>query len=258
MSVINEFRKDELKVRVFETRLEMGKDAATDVSNTIQNLLKNQELVNIIFASAPSQNEFLTSLAAESGIDWNRINAFHMDEYVGLSEDAPQRFSHFLKESIFDKVPFKEVYYMNGSKGDTTAECRRYASLLETHTPDIVCMGIGENAHVAFNDPHVADFNDPFLVKEVTLDDVSRQQQVNDGCFERFDLVPESAITLTVPALLRAKNIFCIVPGSNKAQAVFHTLNSAVSEDIPSTSLRQHENAILYLDKDSASNVEKV
>lgn len=255
MAAIKEFMENKLKVKVFESRLAMGKESASDVSNKIKESLKSQEFVNIIFASAPSQNEFLASLVKETGIEWNRINAFHMDEYVGLPDDAPQRFSHFLKESIFDKVPFGEVFYINGDDGDTSSECRRYAQLLERFPPDIVCMGIGENAHVAFNDPHVADFNDPLLVKEVTLDEVSRQQQVHDKCFTEFDLVPETAITVTVPALLQAKNIYCIVPGLNKSQAVYYTINNDISEKVPSTVLRKHENVTLYLDQESASKL---
>ena len=255
MSIIKEFMENKLKVKVFETRLKMGKAAARDVSIKIKELLGSQEFVNIIFASAPSQNEFLASLVEETGISWGRINAFHMDEYVGLDEDAPQRFSHFLKESIFDKVPFGKVYYMNGNKGDSAFECRRYAGLLERNPPDIVCMGIGENAHIAFNDPHVADFHDPLLVKEVNLDEVSRQQQVNDGCFTKYELVPEMAITVTVPGLLQAKSIYCIAPGQNKSQAVYHTINSPISEGFPSTVLRKHNNVTLYLDRESASKL---
>ena len=255
MAQIKEFMEDHLKVKVFETRQGMGAEAARDVSKKIKELLNIQATVNMVFASAPSQNEFLAALVEETGIEWARINAFHMDEYVGLEKDAPQRFSQFLKESIFDKVPFNDVFYMNGSNGDTATECSRYAGLLECNPPDIVCMGIGENAHVAFNDPHVADFNDPLLVKEVTLDDVSRQQQVHDGCFTKFELVPSTAITVTVPGLLMAKNIYCIVPGSNKAQAVYLTLNSNISEEVPSTSLRNHDHVILYLDKESASKL---
>lgn len=255
MARIKEFMEDHLQVKVLETRTEMGMEAARDVSTKIKALLANQNTVNMVFASAPSQNEFLAALVLEPGVEWDRVNAFHMDEYVGLEEDAPQRFSRFLKESIFDKVSFKEVFYLNNNHSDSNAECQRYAKLLESNPTDIVCMGIGENAHIAFNDPHVADFNDPLLVKVVTLDNVSRQQQVNDGCFARFDLVPQTAITLTVPALLLAKNIYCVVPGKNKALAVYKTLKSSIKEDVPATALRKHRHVILYLDQESASKL---
>ncbi|MGV8879984.1 MAG: glucosamine-6-phosphate deaminase [Sphingobacteriaceae bacterium] len=255
MALIKTFKKDHLQVKVFETRQEMGTEAARDVSAKIKSLLADQDTINMVFASAPSQNEFLAALVQEPGVEWERINAFHMDEYVGLEESAPQRFSQFLKETLFDKVPFKEVFYLNKNQGDSRKECQRYAKLLESHPTDIVCMGIGENAHIAFNDPHVADFNDPLLVKEVTLDDVSRQQQVNDGCFARLELVPETAITLTVPALLLAKDIYCVVPGKYKARAIYQTLKSSINEAVPATALRKHERVMLYLDQESASKL---
>lgn len=252
MSEIKESIVNKLRVKIYETRSEMGAEAACEVSEKIKELLLKQDIVNIIFAAAPSQNEFLASLSQKDGIDWSRINAFHMDEYVGLDIDAPQRFGQFLKERMFEKVSFNRVYYINGNADDSGAECKRYAELLKRFPIDIVCMGIGENTHIAFNDPHVADFNDLLLVKRVTLEAMSRQQQVHDDCFARIEEVPVSAITLTVPALLRAKNIFCMVPGNNKAQAVYHTLHEEVKESYPSTILRKHRNATLYLDKDSA------
>ncbi|MCW3106693.1 MAG: glucosamine-6-phosphate deaminase [Segetibacter sp.] len=249
---------NKLKVRIYETRLQMGAEAAKDVAGKIKELLLlKQGFVNIIFAAAPSQNEFLASLSKEENINWSRVNAFHMDEYVGLDKNAPQSFAQFLKESLFDKVPFNEVYYINGSADDLDMECNRYSNLLKEFPADIVCMGIGENTHIAFNDPHTADFNDPVLVKVVELDLASRQQQVHDGCFAKIDDVPVSAITLTVPALLKGNSIYCIVPGKNKAMAVLHTLNNEVSETYPSTSLKRHMNAVLYLDRESAAKFEK-
>lgn len=257
MKIRNEFAVDQLAVKIFETRDMLGLQAANEVGNQIKDLLKNQGSANMIFAAAPSQNEFLTALAQQRDIDWGRINAFHMDEYVGLDSDHPEAFGRFLREKIFGQLPFRHVYYLNGNAEAIDTECKRYSDLLANASPDIVCMGIGENTHVAFNDPHVADFNDPLLVKEVNLDVISRQQQVNDGCFERIEDVPVSAITLTVPALLRAKYIYCMVPGTNKADAVYHTLHNEVSEKYPSTSLRVHPHATLYLDKESAGKLTK-
>jgi glucosamine-6-phosphate deaminase len=250
--MVQDITIDNLKVRIYENRVSLGADASRTVGEKLKQLLKTQDFVNVVFAAAPSQNEFLTFLSQETGVEWSRINAFHMDEYVGLSEGAPQCFGNFLKERIFDKVPFHQVHYINGNG---TAECERYAGLLKENPPDIICMGVGENSHIAFNDPHVADFNDPFHVKLVNLDLACRQQQVNEGCFEHIDLVPEYALTLTIPALLQAKYIFCMVPGSNKAQAVYHTLNSDISTTFPSTALRRHDNAILYLDRNSSSKL---
>ena len=253
MVPIQTFNADRLHVNVYATREEMGMAAATDAAVQIQALLNTKEFVNIIFAAAPSQNEMLFHLAANDEIDWSRVNAFHMDEYVGLQPTAPQRFGHFLEQAIFVKQTFNTVYYINGDAADPAAECSRYAALLEAHPVDMVCMGIGENTHLAFNDPHVANFNDPFMVKLVALDEVSRMQQVHDGCFASIDEVPQTAITLTIPALLKAASIVCVVPGINKAMAVDHTINADISVLYPSTALRLHENARLYLDVNSAS-----
>lgn len=239
-----------LKVRIYENVLLLGADASRTVREKLEYLLEKQDFVNVVFAAAPSQQEFLTCLSQEEGVEWDRINAFHMDEYIGLKKGTPQLFGNFLKEIIFEKVPFNNVHYINGNAKD---ECQRYSNLLKANPPDIICMGIGENSHIAFNDPHVADFNDPYQVKIVDLDLLCRQQQVNEGCFKNIDDVPKYALTLTIPALLQAKYIFCIVPGSNKAQAVYHTLISEVSKEFPSTALRKHDNAILYLDKNSAA-----
>lgn len=255
MSEVQELTANKLKVKIYETRQQMGASAAYEVSQKIKELLLHQHFVNMVFAAAPSQDEFLSYLAAEKEVDWNRVNAFHMDEYIGLDTTMPQSFGQFLKERIFDKLSFHKVNYLNGNAGDPLKECQRYTDLLQHHSIDIVCMGIGENTHIAFNDPHIADFNDPLLVKVVDLDIVSRMQQVHDGCFAHIDEVPAFAITLTIPALLQAANIYCMVPGPNKAPAVYHTFCSEVNEMYPSTILRGHPSAILYLDKDSAAKL---
>lgn len=247
------FSKEKLLVKVFPTRQEMGKEAAEDVAGKIKEFLQWKNVINMIFAAAPSQEEFMHELISDTTIDWTRIQAFHMDEYIGLEKDAPQGFGNFLKERIFGKVPFRSVHYINGQAPDVQQECKRYAGLLQENPVDIVCLGIGENGHIAFNDPHVADFNDPEIVKAVNLDIACRQQQVNDGCFSGIERVPERAITVTIPTLLKAVGMFCIVPARNKARAVYHTLNDEVSEKCPATILREKESVILYLDKESAS-----
>ncbi|WP_080905373.1 glucosamine-6-phosphate deaminase [Parabacteroides sp. Marseille-P3160] len=251
MSLIKSFKKDLLQVRVYESRKEMGEMAAGDVAAAIRALLDSKEEVNIVFAAAPSQNEFLEALSKEKGIEWQRVNAFHMDEYVNLPEEAPQRFGNFLRERIFSRLPFKTVNYINGNNPDQQLECQRYTRLLKQHPIDIVCMGIGENGHIAFNDPHVAKENDPEWIKVVDLEKVCRLQQVNDGCFATLDEVPAYAFTLTIPALMSGEKLFCIVPGRTKAWAVSHTINDPISEAIPATFLRKHENAALYLEPDS-------
>jgi len=246
---------DNLEVKIFETRQEMGEAAAKTIAGKIRELQADKENINIIFASAPSQNEFLDVLSTEKDIAWEKINAFHMDEYVGLPNDAEQNFGYFLKVRLFDKVPVKSVSYINGNAPDIEEECKRYARLLTEYPTDIVCLGIGENTHIAFNDPFVADFEDTLLVKKVALDFASRQQQVNDKCFETLNEVPEDAITLTVPALLKAKYAYCIVPGEKKAQAIFSTINETVSVEFPSTILRNHPGTILFIDKDSSGKL---
>lgn len=253
--IINETLEGNLKVRKYNSRLSMGQDAARMVRERIKSLLSEKEFVYMIFASAPSQSEFLEALAKDKEIDWTRVVGFHMDEYIGLDAAAPQNFASFLRRNLFDLVPIKKVYFIQGDSENINEECDRYAKLLADHPTDIVCMGIGENTHIAFNDPHVADFNDPKLVKVVDLDDKSRQQQVNDGCFPTFADVPTHAITLTIPALTKAGCLFCMVPGKNKSRAIFQTLNEEISARYPSTILRQHPNSILFIDEDSASEL---
>lgn len=248
------YKKDLLDIRIFDTRKEMGKAAADDVAAEIKTLLAEKPEVNMIFAAAPSQNEFLEALVGHKEIAWNRINGFHMDEYVGVDAAVKQSFVHFLHEAIFDKLPFKKVYCLNG-KNEPEAECVRYSKLLKEFPVDIVCMGIGENGHVAFNDPPVADFKDPKLVKIVALDPVCREQQVHDGCFATLDDVFTHAFTLTVPALMSAKYLNCIVPAATKAQAVERTVNGPIRESCPASILREQPHAVLYLDKDSSSKL---
>ena len=244
---------DDLNVKIFETRDKMGADAANDIKCRIVSLLSEKETINMIFAAAPSQSDVLASLVADKDIEWNRINAFHMDEYIGLSADAPQGFGNFLRRYIFDLVPFRSVNCIDITATDPEAEADRYGKLLAENPTDIVVMGIGENGHIAFNDPPVADFNDKVLVKPVQLDEICRNQQVNDGCFAKIDDVPTHALTLTVPALVRAPYLFCIVPAKTKAWAVRETLQGSIDEHCPASVLRLQDNATLYLDVDSAS-----
>ena len=247
------FKKDKLDVKIYKTRDEMGKAASEDIAVAIKALLSQKEEINMIFAAAPSQNDMLLHLCERDDLEWERINAFHMDEYIGLRPDAPQCFSNFLKKYIFDLKPFKSVNCINAAASSPEEECKRYSGLLKEYPVDIVCMGIGENGHIAFNDPHVADFNDKALVKPVSLDEVCRMQQVNDGCFASIDEVPKWALTLTVPALMNATYNFCVVPASTKANAVKRTVEGEINEECPATILRQKDNAILYCDADSSA-----
>lgn len=246
------FKADKLSVNIYDTRKNMGAAAAADIAACIKELLGRKSEIYMIFAAAPSQNEMLEALIADKEIEWNRVHALHMDEYVNLPSDAPQGFGNFLRRAIFDRVPFASVNLI-GTDADSEATCRRYDALLAANKVDIVCMGIGENGHIAFNDPHVADFNDPCRIKKVDLDQKCRQQQVNDGCFQTIDQVPTHALTLTVPTLYNVENIFCVVPAATKAEAVRNTVSGPVAESCPASILRRHDKAILYTDADSAA-----
>ena len=195
-----EFSVDKLNVRIYDDRKSMGQAAADDAIAYLKELLAKQDEVWCIFAAAPSQNDVLAAVVAAEGVDWTRVHAIHMDEYVNLAEDAPQGFGNFLRRAVFDHLPFAGVEYI-GSMGDPQEKMDRYTAILNEHKIDIVFMGIGENGHIAFNDPHVADFNDPLKIKMVDFDLKCRQQQVNDGCFARLEDVPTHALTLTVPTL---------------------------------------------------------
>ena len=254
MSLMKTLAADRLEVRVYDTRAAMGEAAGGDIADTICALLKTKEELNMIFAAAPSQNETLAALLARSDVDWSRINAYHMDEYIGLAADAPQRFGTFLKNAIFNRAPFKSVNYIDCTESDPTAECARYGALLAGVKIDIVVLGIGENGHIAFNDPPVADFDDPEIIKPVALDEICRNQQVNDGCFARLEDVPKTALTLTVPTLFHADYLFCSVPAATKAEAVRRTVTDpAVSTACPATIMRKHPHAVLYCDSDSGA-----
>ncbi|QGP92045.1 Glucosamine-6-phosphate deaminase 1 [Neomoorella glycerini] len=251
---VKEWLVDRLKVRVYSNRLEMGAAAAREVADKIKLILSEKETVNMVFAAAPSQAEFLEALSSIPGIDWSRVVAMHMDEYIGLPPGAPQRFGLWLKKYLFDRVRPGRVYYLDAGEG-VEEKCKRYSELLQQYPVDITCLGIGENGHIAFNDPPVADFNDPLAVKVVELDERCRQQQVNDGCFATIDEVPARAITLTIPALLASRWIVGIVPGERKREAVYHALNGPIAPSCPASILRQHGGATLYLDAQAASLV---
>ncbi len=246
---------DNLDIGVYSGRDLMGDAVAKDVRDAVHKLLEKKDTVNIIFAAAPSQRDLYASLL-KMDIPWDRVNAMHMDEYVGISPEKSQSFRNYLKTNLFDKIPLKSIDYIQGERDDIAQECERYTSVLKNSAPDIVCMGIGENTHIAFNDPPLAKFDDVEMVKVVELDLVCRQQQVNDGCFSSLDEVPTHALTLTIPILLSAEYIFCVVPGKTKEQAVYHTVYEAVTELYPSTILRKHPKAKLYLDMESSRLLE--
>ena len=254
MEYYRKVRVDQLEVRIFDNRATMGAAAAEQAAAWIRETAGAKDEINIIFASAPSQNEFLKELSAKP-LPWQRINAFHMDEYIGIPADAPSGFANFLRRSIFDKLTLKSIHYMD-SEAEPEAERRRYADLLIRYPADIIFMGIGENAHIAFCDPGSAFLNDPETVKIVALDEASRNQQVNDKCFPTLDDVPKHALTITVPVMLRVPHMMLVAPTKLKANAIKNVVQGPVDEMIPGSLVRARKNmetAILFTDEDGAA-----
>ena len=243
------FQFDRLAVQRYPDRAAMGKAAGEYAAAVVKKLLETRERVNILFPAAPSQNEVLKTFM-QSDVDFSRIVALHMDEYIGLDPKAPQTFGHYLREHVFDVRSFAEVHFIadGGSAGEMV---RRYRELIARYPLDMAFIGLGENGHIAFNDPAVADFNDPVTVKVVDLDDICRMQQVHDGCFPAFDDVPKQAVTVTIPAIMAAPVLVCTVPTANKAWAVENTAYAPVSTACPGTILRTHPNCTLFCDADS-------
>lgn len=243
-------RLDGLELRRYPDRTALGVAAAADVAAFMRARLARQDRIRMIFAAAPSQGEMLAALVRAPGIDWPRVTAFHMDEYHTLPPGAPQRFGNWLRGALFRHVPIGEIRLLD-VEADPQPGMADYARHLAMAPIDAVCLGIGVNGHLAFNDPPVADLDDPLDVKLVELDEVCRRQQVDDGAFARLADVPRVAVTLTVPRLLRADRLFCVVPGAMKRAAVHRTLHDPVGPACPGTALRRHADCTLYVDRDS-------
>ncbi|MEQ8523421.1 6-phosphogluconolactonase [Gracilimonas sp.] len=248
MSTIKKHIAGNLKISIAEDRQTMGREAAHEVAERIKKVSAEKESIRMVFAAAVSQKEFFEELLEFDDIPWQKVIAFHMDEYHTITNEAPQRFGNFLKEHLFQYKPFGAVHYIQSN-------FETYSNLISEADIDIICLGIGENGHLAFNDPPVADFKDPEVFKEVKLDEICRQQQVNDGQFKTLDEVPQTAVTLTIPTLMKADYLSVVVPGSAKAKAVAKTVFHPVSTECPSTVLRLHPNAKLYLDTHSSKNI---
>lgn len=240
---------------VFESKSAAGLAAGKLIEESMLNVLKEKPYIRMIFAAAPSQNEVLSYLVNSSKIPWNRVIAFNMDEYIGLPDDAPQLFSRYLKDQLFSKVKLAEVNLINPAVSEEQ-EIRRYADLLTKETIDIVVLGIGQNGHIAFNDPPVADFQDPKVIKSVELDLICRQQQVTDQCFNKLEEVPKNALTLTIPTIMRGEQLFCIVSGKHKAKAVYETFTGEISTKWPSSILNVHPNCKFFIDQEAYSLLE--
>ncbi|MCL4505931.1 MAG: glucosamine-6-phosphate deaminase [Chloroflexi bacterium] len=242
----------QLDVEVYDDNASLGRAAATEAIAVLRAAIVLNGHANAILATGNSQITMLDALC-HADLDWSKVNLFHMDEYIGLPAAHTASFRRFLREKIVDVVHPAAFYGVDGDAVDVPAECQRYAALLQQNPADLCCLGIGENGHLAFNDPPFADFNDPQWVKVVSLDEKSRKQQVGEGHFPTLDAVPRQAITLTIPALLSAKRMLCIVPEKRKAAPVKAALSGPISTTCPASILRTAPHAKLFLDRESAS-----
>ena len=241
-----------MEIRVFDTKSELGRAAATRAAAVIADALARGGSARVIAATGASQFEFLDALTAAASVDWSRVEMFHLDEYVGIRDTHPASFRRYLRERIVERVHPKAFHFLAGDAADVAAECRRVGALLERAPVDVAFVGIGENGHLAFNDPP-ADFTteEPYLVVE--LDEACRKQQLGEGWFKTLDDVPRRAISMSVRQILKAREILCIVPDARKASAVRDCLDGPVSPLHPSSILQTHPRATLYLDRDSAA-----
>ncbi|WP_149274296.1 glucosamine-6-phosphate deaminase [Pareuzebyella sediminis] len=242
---------DKLYVSIYEDPKTLGTAAADFVEDKLREAIAAKGFAHLILATGASQFSFLEALKTRT-IDWQKITVFHLDEYKGISALHPASFRKYLKDRILDAVSPKKIYFLNGDAEDLEQEMQRYTSALEQQYIDIACIGIGENGHIAFNDPPVADFNDSKWVKIVDLDEACRNQQLGEGWFPTLADVPKQALTLTIPAIMRCKAISCVVPDARKAKAVHDTLYNEIDTACPATILRTHPQTRLFLDKASA------
>jgi glucosamine-6-phosphate deaminase len=240
-----------LEIKVFDTKLELGHAAARDAAKIINQAIDERDAAYVIAATGASQFEFLDALAREE-IDWTKVVFFHLDEYVALPESHPASFRRYLKERVVDRIHPQTFHFLNGEAEDVHEECRRVGNLIAQQTIDVAFVGIGENGHLAFNDPP-ADFetDKPYLV--VNLDNACRQQQVGEGWFKSIDEVPTQATSMSIKQILRSREILCIVPDERKAGAVKASVELDVSPMRPASILQSHPRVTLYLDRESSS-----
>lgn len=248
---IKSLQIDNLRVEVYADEAAMGAAAAEFVASKLATVIQERGNTNLILATGTSQFSFLEELKKHD-LAWSKITVFHLDEYIGISDKHPASFRKYLKERILDEVKPEKVYLINADVDELEAEMEVYESLLKFHPVDVACIGIGENGHIAFNDPPVADFNDPRRVKRVELDEACRLQQLGEGWFPTLEDVPKYAVSLTIPAIMNCKTISCVVPGLRKAKAVQDTLYGEITTACPASILRNHRDVVLFLDRDSA------
>jgi glucosamine-6-phosphate deaminase len=253
MSTVKTFTAGALPVRVYATQAELSADVGQLVRDHFSATISRQGSAAAIMATGNSQIQFLDKLVALGGVDWSKVTLFHMDEYLGIGADHPASFRRYMRERVASRVRPGHFHFLEGDVDLPLDECARYSALLKAQPIDLCCMGVGENGHLAFNDPPVARFDDAHFVKLVKLDDACKWQQVNEGHFPSLDAVPPYAFTLTIPALLSAKKVICIAPERRKAKPVKAMLEGPVSTDCPASILRRQAHATLFLDLDSAA-----
>jgi glucosamine-6-phosphate deaminase len=254
-TAVTHLRAGKLRLEIHVNKQAAGAAAARAVAEEMHRLSKLKDNFAVIFATGASQIDMLHSLTAISGLPWNRVQGFHLDEYVGLDQNHPASFRRYLREKLTRCAPMRDFFEIDGNAKDIAQFCEDYVQKLEHSNAQLCLLGIGENGHLAFNDPAEADFNDPQGMKMVTLDQVCRQQQVAEGWFSTWQEVPKHALTLTMPTMFRIPKLIVTVPGGRKAHAVRRTLEEPIAANCPSTLLRTHPDVTLYLDVDSASEL---
>lgn len=247
-----QFAVDALAVRVYARQSDLATDAAREVHVYLCDAIDRQGYARVILATGNSQIQFLAELAAMDGLDWSKITLFHMDEYLGIDAAHKASFRRYMRECVETVVKPGKFHYLEGDAAEPIKECERYTRLLREKPIDLCCLGVGENGHIAFNDPPVADFADPLPVKIVQLDYACRMQQVGEGHFANLESVPQYALTLTIPMLCSAKKMVCLCPEKRKAQATKDMLNGPISTACPASFLRKQPHCTLLLDTDSA------
>lgn len=255
---IRHLEVENLKIQVYPNAMSAGAAAANAAAEALKELGKKNGDIGVIVATGASQLEMIRTLVKTPGLPWERVRAFHMDEYVGMPPDHPASFRRYLREELTNLVPIQKFFEVNGNASDPEQACRDYAAQLRSATPQLCLLGIGENGHLAFNDPDEADFNDPVDMKIVHLDTVCRQQQAAEGWFKSLEDVPDRAMTLTIPALFRVPKLIVSVPGHRKAKIVRRTLEEPIATNCPATILRTHPNVTIFLDEESAAELDDV
>ncbi len=254
MAILRTFAVDRVQVRIYDSKTALGDAAAADAGEILRAAIACQGRARIIVGTGNSQNEVIAALCS-AALEWSAIEVFHMDEYAGIPEDHPASFRRWLRTHLVEHVHPGAAHYVRGDAPDLEQECRRYAALLAAAPIDITFFGIGENGHIAFNEPGQADFADPRRVKRVVLDDRSRRQQVGEGHFPSLEAVPREALTITCPVIAESRYLIGCVPDERKAEAVRRTLEGPVGEECPATLIRRHPAATVYLDPASASRL---